>query len=179
MMDMIMVTRNWMKDRVELRRVFDPIRKLKSPIWLITYLEGTRFTLAKHLASQAFCDSRGKRKLDHVLYPRHKGFFTTLTQFRRTHVAFVYDFTLVYFNEDERRIQRAPTPVETHSYGDLSAHYKFHVHVRRFAVADIPEEEDAVTQWLEDRWVEKDRIVASMEHEWTSAGILGHVQSLT
>lgn len=179
LMDMIMVTRNWMRDQRELKRVFDPIRALKLPIWLVTYLEGTRYTPQKCLESQRFCESRGKETLQHVLYPRHKGFFTTLTQFRHTHVKFVYDFTLVYYNLDEKKIQRPPTPVETHSYGDLSRHYKFHIHVRRFAIDEIPEEEEAVTQWLEQRWKDKDEVLEAMSREWTSAGILGSTKLLT
>lgn len=179
LMDMIMVTRNWMRDQRELRRVFDPVRRLKSPIWLVTYLEGTRYTQQKCLESQRFCESRGKNTLQHVLYPRHKGFYTTVTQFRDTHVEHVYDFTLVYWSIANQRIQRAPTPVETHSYGDLSKHYKFHIHVRRFAIADIPEGEEDVTLWLEERWQEKDDVLEAMNREWTAAGILGDVAPLT
>lgn len=178
LVDMVMVTRNWMRDQAELKRVFGPLRELKLPIWLVTYCEGTRFTQKKCAESQQFCRARGKKQLDHVLYPRHKGFFTTLSQFRDSHVKHVYDMTLVYRHETGK-MQRAPTPVETHSYGDLSLHYKFHLHVRRFAIADIPQDEDSVTEWLETRWQEKDRVLESMAREWTSAGILGRVTTLT
>lgn len=179
LMDMIMVTRNWMRDRSELKRVFDPIKTQKLPIWLVTYCEGTRYTPEKSTASQEFCKSRGKQPLDLVLYPRHKGFYTTLTQFRDSHVRHVYDFTLVYHNKTANQIQLPPTPVETHSSGDLSRHYKFHIHVRRFAIADIPDDEEAVTKWLEDRWIDKDRLLTDMKREWTSAASLGTVKSLT
>lgn len=178
LVDMIMVTRNWMRDHAELQRVFGPIKQLKLPIWLITYCEGTRYTRQKCLESQKFCEARGKKTLDHVLYPRHKGFYTTLTQFRNSHVRHVYDMTLVY-RDEKGNMQRAPTPVETHSYGNLSLHYKFHLHVRRFAIEDIPEDEASVTEWLEERWNEKDRVLEGMKREWTAAGILGHVRTLT
>lgn len=179
LMDMIMVTRNWMRDQNELKRVFGPLRQLSLPLWLITYCEGTRFTPPKALESQKFCESRGKKPLKHVLYPRHKGFYTTLNQFRMSHVKYVYDFTLIYRSRKDGTLQRAPTPVETHSYGDLGRHYDFHVHVRRFPISEIPEDEESVTQWLETRWQEKDEILEAASVEWTSAAILGNVKTLT
>lgn len=167
-----------MKDQAELKRVFGPLRELKLPIWLVTYCEGTRFTQRKCRESQEFCKARDKKELSHVLYPRHKGFYTTLSQFRGSHVKHVYDMTLVY-RDHAGHMQKAPTPVETHSCGDLSLHYRFHLHVRRFAIVDIPEDEESVTEWLEKRWQEKDRVLESMAREWTSAGILGNVRTLT
>lgn len=177
LMNMIMVTRNWMRDQTELYRVFSPIRHLKLPIWLITYVEGTRFTPQKQLLSRQFCESRDKQPLQHVLYPRHKGFFTTVTQFRDSHIKCVYDFTLVY-RDARGRMQRAPTPVEIHGYGDISKHYTFHVHVRRFKIEDIPKDEESATAWLEARWYEKDEVLVAMNENWTDAEILGKVVEL-
>lgn len=37
------------------------------------------------------------------------------------------------------------------------------MHWRRFAVADIPEDEAKFDQWLEDRWAEKDGLLAYYE----------------
>lgn len=37
------------------------------------------------------------------------------------------------------------------------------MHWRRFAVADIPEDEAKFDKWLEDRWVEKDELLAYYE----------------
>lgn len=179
LVDMIMVSRNWMRDKVELSRVFSAVVDLKLPIWLITYVEGTRFTPQKCLESRKFCESRDKTELSHVLYPRHRGFYATLTQFRNTHVKYVYDLTLVYRNIQHGHLQHPPTPVETHSYGDISKHYDFHLHVRRFPIDEIPEEEDAVTSWLENRWIEKDQILSQMDSHWTQAQLLGNVRKLT
>lgn len=176
---MIMVTRNWMKDKAELFKVFSPIRQHKLPIWLIAYVEGTRFTPAKKAASQEFCASRGKKPLNFVLYPRYKGFYTTVTQFRNTHIKYVYDFTLVYRAKKGQKLQIAPTPFEVHGYNDISAHYDCHVHVRRYAIEDVPNSEAGVTKWLEDRWYEKDAILKGMNEHWTSARGLGKVKVLT
>jgi hypothetical protein len=63
--------------------------------------------------------------------------------------------TIVYSHNN--KFLEAPTIWESLSCGDLSgkAGYKFHVHVRRFALADLPEGDAESAKWLETRWIEK------------------------
>jgi 1-acyl-sn-glycerol-3-phosphate acyltransferase len=177
LMRMIMVTRNWMRDQAELYKVFQPIREYRLPIWLVTYVEGTRFVPFKHKESLKLCKSRGKEPLHHVLYPRQKGFYTMVKEFRHTHIRYVYDFTIVY-RDRKGRLQHAPTPVEVHGHANINKYYSFHVHVRRYAIADIPTSEEGTAKWLEARWYEKDEILVAMRKEWNKASILGEVKQL-
>ncbi|ORY81901.1 hypothetical protein BCR37DRAFT_398707 [Protomyces lactucae-debilis] len=165
--DMVLVSRNWITDQKELLNVFGPIRKLRLPMWLITYVEGTRFTPKKCKASQEFCESRNKPILKHVLYPRVRGFYATVEQFRTSHIKVVYDLTLVWSKDG--KLHAAPTPVEVHGISDLNKHYKFHVHVRRFNLQDLPQDEAAVAGWLEKRWVEKDQVLEAFAQDFEGA----------
>jgi len=36
------------------------------------------------------------------------------------------------------------------------AGYKFRIHARRFALADLPSDDEALKSWCEQRWSEKD-----------------------
>lgn len=49
----------------------------------------------------------------------------------------------------------APDIWETLSVPALHKSMRFHAHVERFPMESLPESDEALAQWLEDRWVEK------------------------
>lgn len=49
----------------------------------------------------------------------------------------------------------------------LDKEYDFHVHVRRYAIADLPQDDEALAAWLRDRYVDKDTFLSQMEKNWT------------
>ena len=44
LMDMVMLKRNWLRDRDSVKTAFASMRRDRHPIWLISYLEGHRAT---------------------------------------------------------------------------------------------------------------------------------------
>ena len=44
LMDMVMLKRNWLRDRDSVKAAFDSFRRDRKPVWLISYLEGHRAT---------------------------------------------------------------------------------------------------------------------------------------
>lgn len=46
-MGMPFMKRNWASDADRITKVFAGIKDLELPVWLISYLEGTRYTVAK------------------------------------------------------------------------------------------------------------------------------------
>lgn len=46
--------------------------------------------------------------------------------------------------------------------------WKFHVHTRRFAMEDLPCDDDELARWLEQRWVEKGEWLAQKRREWVA-----------
>ncbi|BFZ53704.1 hypothetical protein PYCC9005_000734 [Savitreella phatthalungensis] len=175
--DMIMVRRNWQTDRRQMDKMFDGIRKYKLSMWLITYVEGTRFTKRKAGQSQAWARATGRKELEHCLSPRHRGFAMTVKALRDSHINYVYDLTLAY-RDRKGRIQHAPTPIETHGYGRISDMFQFHVHVRRYALDTIPAGEDGAREWLEERWSEKDKLLDGLAREWLKLPGLGPIRML-
>jgi hypothetical protein len=155
---------------------------LTSRIGLIAYSEGTRFTKKKWEDTKTFCESRGKPVFPHVLYPRSKGFVTEVQNLRdgSSHIKHVYDLTLAYSKAggSGKGFMDAPTMWETFAMARVSPPWRFHVHVRRFEIKELPEDEEGLKTWLEERWAEKSRILQGMEGEWTEFEGLGEVESL-
>ena len=103
-----------------------------------------------------------------MLYPRTKGFITTVQHLRKAaHVKAVYDLTIAY--QLANKFRTAPTMWETLSSSGLSSGpegYRFHVHARRFPLAQLPDTDEGLAKWLEQRWVEKGEWLEAKREEW-------------
>ncbi|KAK4212986.1 hypothetical protein QBC37DRAFT_183097 [Rhypophila decipiens] len=174
-MGMPLVSRNWLKDKAELDRVFNGITKRRWPTWLISFSEATRFTQKKYLESTEWCSANNKPQPRHLLYPRVKGFVSTVQHLRKSpHVKAVYDLTIAYQRGKQWHV--GPSMWETLSCPRLSEPlslggkgYKFHVHTRRFELGDLPEDDEGLAKWLEQRWVEKGEWLEEKRKEWAAS----------
>ncbi|TVY21440.1 1-acyl-sn-glycerol-3-phosphate acyltransferase delta [Lachnellula arida] len=166
-MGMPMVSRNWLKDKSELDRVFAGVVVRKWPTWLISFTEGTRFTPKKYEEAKVWCKKNGRPIPKHLLYPRTKGFVTTVQHLRKAkHMKAVYDMTIAY--EHHHKFLQAPTIWESICCGDLSGKrgYKFHVDVKRIPLDELPEDDAGLSKWLETRWIEKGEFLEAKREEW-------------
>ena len=105
-----------------------------------------------------------------MLQPRTKGFVATVQALRDSHVKHVYDLTLSY-----RRMGAVfgmPPSLIRSFTGDLSHEFQFHVDVKRFAMEDLPlDDDEALADWLRQRFIQKDQFLSQMQEHWT-AGLL-------
>ncbi|PQE04023.1 1-acyl-sn-glycerol-3-phosphate acyltransferase protein [Rutstroemia sp. NJR-2017a BVV2] len=167
-MGMPMVSRNWLKDKKELDRVFAGVVVKKWPQWLISFSEATRFTPKKYEETKIWCKENNRPVPKHLLYPRTKGFVTTVQHLRKAeHVKAVYDMTIAYSRHN--KFHEAPTIWESLSCGDLSGSrgYKFHVDVKRFPLDELPETDAELAKWLEQRWLAKGEFLEAKREEWS------------
>jgi 1-acyl-sn-glycerol-3-phosphate acyltransferase len=146
-LDCVFVDRNWTTDAENITRVFARLRRDRVPLWLVSFVEGTRLSPAKLEASRTFARERGLRPPEHVQVPRTKGFAATVTGLR-DHVDAVYDITLGYE-------EGVPT-LWQYIMGDATVAY---LHVRRFPMDQLPTNEAALAKWLFDLFEEKDRLL--------------------
>jgi len=58
LMGQIFVKRNWTSDKKMIDKAFNGIKENKEPVWIITYLEGTRFTPKKLIQSHEFAKKK-------------------------------------------------------------------------------------------------------------------------
>jgi hypothetical protein len=148
LLDCIFLARDWLKDRKNIDTLFRKYRAEAIPLFLVSFLEGTRLTPKKLAASQAFAKERGQYVPKHTLVPRTKGFVFTMTGLRQ-HLDSVYDVTIGY------ETSRPPSLFNCFA-GDVK---RLDVHVRRYAAASLPTDEEALATWALERFREKDELL--------------------
>ena len=74
LLDCIFLARDWLKDRKNIDTLFKKYKEEQIPLFLVSFLEGTRLTPKKLAAAQAFAKERGHYVPKHTLVPRTKGF---------------------------------------------------------------------------------------------------------
>ncbi|KAF9168682.1 hypothetical protein DFQ26_002582 [Actinomortierella ambigua] len=166
-MGMLFINRNWQRDQIKINKMFGRILDIEAPVWVASFLEGSRLTATKLAASQQFMQSRGLPLLSNVLMPRTKGFIACVQKFRGTHVKYVYDFTIAYYHRT-KGFGVPPNLVRVHT-AQLNPEYKFHIHCNRYLLDDLPEDEDKLSEWVLQRYVEKDAFLESMKETWTDS----------
>ncbi len=146
-LDCVFVRRDWASDADHIRRTFRDLVDGHVPMWLVSFVEGTRLTPRKLEASQDFARSQGLTPPRHVLLPRSRGFAATVAGLRE-HAAAVYDLTIGYADA-------VPTLWQFVSGGVQD----IHVHARRYPVAGLPTGEDELRAWLVERFRDKDELL--------------------
>jgi len=147
MLDSVFVDRNWTADEERIRHTFARIVENRVPIYLVSFAEGTRLTMAKLETARTFARDRGLTVPRHTLVPRTKGVIASI-QGLRDHIDAVYDVTIGY--------EGAVPTLWQYIKGLVR---RIHVHVRRFPIAELPEAEDDLRRWVLDRWQEKDDLL--------------------
>lgn len=139
--------RDWSADREKIDATFDTLVRERIPMWLVSFVEGTRATESKIRASAEWAVERGLESTRHVLLPRTKGFVASVEGLG-DHLNAVYDFTIGY-------VDGVPS-----LWQFISGRVKqIHVHIRRFPADELPKIEAELKQWLMDRFYEKDALL--------------------
>jgi 1-acyl-sn-glycerol-3-phosphate acyltransferase len=153
LLDCVFVKRDWAQDKRHIHRLFDKYRKNRIPLCLVTFLEGTRKTEDKHAAARAYAEERGLHVPQHTLVPRVKGFLATMEGLS-DHLDAVYDVTIAYPG-------RIPSLVNCYE----ARCPRIDIHVRRYAIASLPKDEAALTEWALARFREKDELLAAWHRD--------------
>ncbi|XP_073142690.1 1-acyl-sn-glycerol-3-phosphate acyltransferase 2-like [Henckelia pumila] len=145
----IFLERSWAKDESTLKSGFEGLNDFPMPFWLALFVEGTRFTEAKLLATQDYAMSAGLPVPRNVLIPRTKGFVAAVTHLR-AFVPVIYNITVAIPQSEPRptllRIFRGSSSV-------------VHVHIERHLMQELPETSSGISQWCKDTWVAKDALL--------------------
>jgi len=152
-LDCLFVKRDWLKDKSSIKNTFSAIRTHSVPIWLVSFLEGTRITASKLKSSQAFAKKQGLWQPSHVLIPRTKGFVASIEGLR-DHVHAIYDLTIGY-----------PDGIPSLMQSIMGLVPALHIHVRRTDIKDLPEDADSLSEWVLETFRSKDNLMAHF-HEF-------------
>lgn len=116
---------------------------------LLLNAEGTRFTEKKHEACVQFARERGITELKHHLIPRTKGFTASLKPLKaKCHS--VLDIQLAFKRNDKNE----PT-VGNLLHGRGVTGYMY---VQRIDMNDVPADEAAAAEWMQELFRRKDRL---------------------
>ncbi len=143
----IFVKRNWNADRRRLHKTFSKITDGDLPFWFINFVEGTRMTPEKLTNAGEYAKKCSMRVPRHVLIPRTKGFTTTIEALK-DQIGAVYDMNIGYEHSLPSLWQVMKGLVS-----------RIHIHVRRFPIEELPLDENELSDWLKDRFVEKDLLL--------------------
>jgi lysocardiolipin and lysophospholipid acyltransferase/lysophosphatidic acid acyltransferase/lysophosphatidylinositol acyltransferase len=146
-LDCLFIDRDWASDHEQIRMTFHRLVSGSVPVHLVSFVEGTRLTLAKLEAAQGYAREGGLTVPRHTLVPRSKGFSASVEGLR-SHIAAVYDLTIAYEEGVPSLWQYIKGLVK-----------RIHVHVRRFPIEELPTSADDLRLWLLARWEEKNDLL--------------------
>ena len=153
-LDCVFVKRNWTRDRASIDALFSKFRAKNIPIFLVSFLEGTRLRPRKLAAAQRFAEERDLHRPTHTLIPRTKGFIASMRGLEG-HIDAVYDITIAY-------PKRTPSLIDC-----FRCHVpRIEVFIRRYPAAELSAlDDEALSQWVFDRYREKDERLAAFQEQ--------------
>lgn len=161
MMGCIMVRRDWAKDRDNIRKTFQSYLDLTIPVWIISYVEGTRYTPSKSAQSREYAAANGLQPLKHLLLPRTKGFASAVECFRNSaRIQSVYNVVLVYYHP--KRGFGATPKFTDFLFGRLNE-FTYQLHVSKYKIDDIPNDYKDLSKWLNNLYVQNDQLLQKLE----------------
>ena len=156
-LDCLFVKRNWLSDKAKIDSTFRKFKTHKIPVWIVSFLEGTRITPEKLKRSQAFMKRRGLPHTENVMAPRTKGFIATVNSLREELDA-AYTITLMY-----------PEGVPN-LWQLLKGECRYvRMHVRRTEIEKLPVEEEALEKWVINEYVTKDKIIDEFRKTYSTS----------
>jgi len=140
----VFVKRDWNRDANRISKAFHGLISSKMPFYMVLFPEGTRIKPSKLAESVKFTNKAGLLPMNHVLFPRTKGFVATIKGLRQD-ISAVYDVTIRYNGDTPTLWQwftSDPGLVE--------------VFVKKYPKNFLPDEPKALSEWLIQVYREKD-----------------------
>lgn len=154
----IFLERSFEKDyKTIVDSVDEKLRNTPDPIIMCLFPEGTRFTPKKHEKSIEYARQHNLTPLKHLLIPRTRGFLTVL-EAARGKECIIYDYTI----HVKKNLGTANV------LGILNRKpYEVSIYQRRIPISSVPENEEKAAAWLQQLFVEKDKIIDDFETSGT------------
>ncbi|KAJ2637094.1 hypothetical protein GGF40_002599 [Coemansia sp. RSA 1286] len=153
-LDFIFLKRKWADDRQTFDNHMQRIVEHDDPAWLLIFPEGTVVCKKRTAISDAYAEKTGLRRPEHTLLPRTNGSRVCLNRLRER-VPYLYDLTIGY-----EGLRKGDIPEDEYGlvsmYGKRVYPREVHIHVKRYAVDDIPQDEEGFNDWMHQVFVEKD-----------------------
>jgi len=143
----IFLNRDFEKDRSYIADVIQFMSGMDYPPQILLFPEGTDKTPDTTKRSDEWAKKNNLKQLNYTLHPRSTGFIFILNLMKKYKlIDSVYDLTIGYMDhipQNEISIIKG-FPKE------------FHVHLKRYPIHELPENDKDLEKWLSDIWYEKD-----------------------
>ena len=149
----IFISRRWEVDEKEFRKKLFYYNGLDLPVQLLLFPEGGDLTRRSKAKSDAYADTNGLKRYDYCLHPRARGFVYVMEALRSGRLDAVYDITVGYPDA----LAKTEGDLTKGKYIPREIHYN----IRHYQAEDLPTDEQGLTQWLEERWREKEESLKS------------------
>ncbi|CAG8528425.1 28129_t:CDS:2 [Dentiscutata erythropus] len=155
--DFIFLKRNWASDKDNLTKKLNEVADSDDPMWLLIFPEGTLVSKETRGWSQSYAAKIGVDDNVHCLLPHATGLHFCSQTLRKS-VHYIYDLTIGF-----EGVSRGTYPEEMYNLKGIYFQGIFptgvHMHIRRYAISEIPDDKDKFTEWLRQRWIEKDKLM--------------------
>ncbi|MEE2755208.1 MAG: lysophospholipid acyltransferase family protein [Myxococcota bacterium] len=147
MIDCIFLKRNWARDKQDVLDLFSKFKRNDIPVFLVSFLEGTRATPEKLKKSQEYARKSNLPIPQATLVPRTKGFVATM-QGLGDHLDAVYDLSMGY-----------PDGVPSFVDCFLRKVRRVDIHVTRYPINAFEMSDEKLSDWVFARYREKDQLM--------------------
>lgn len=147
------LSRKWESDERELRWKLTYLKATNSPYQILMFPEGTDFNPKSKGRSDTFAETNNLEKYDYVLQPKSTGFMYSMKTLREYKIDAVYDITVGYPD--------VLAKTEVDMFMNRKVPREIHYHIRKFDASSIPEDDEGITEWLRERWNEKEQRLKS------------------
>nr|CAD7598569.1 unnamed protein product [Timema genevievae] len=142
------IHRRWERDKALLSRTLDYFRDIGHNYQILIFPEGTDLNIGSQEKSHNFASTHNLERYYRVLHPKTTGFVFLAQRMKENgQLDAIYDITVGYprtLPQSEVDLARGIFPEEVH------------FNIRRFPGNSIPSEEEAMKQWLETIWKQKE-----------------------
>ena len=162
MCDFVFMDRTWEADKERLFKRFETLRKHpdETPFMIGLFCEGTRVSEEKLEASRKWCAETGRPVLEHIMWPRTKGFASSVIALEGK-LESVYSMCVGC--PDKKRLP---------SFSNILFAKQPYVQmaIKRTPYADMPKEHEAIRRWADQTYVTMDSDLKHMFKEGTFPG---------
>lgn len=151
--EFIFLSRNWDKDSQKMGQSLDKIMSYETPISLLLFCEGTRFTQSKYEQSLQFAKQRGLPLLKYHLLPRVKGFSFCIQHIKQKYPETVLiDIQLKFANNMTYEPTFTSIIKGKQCIGDI--------YLRKIPLSEVPTHSDEhISKFLYDLYQKKDQLM--------------------
>ena len=146
---LIFIARRWEDDEKEFKKKLFYYNAIDLPLQLLLFPEGGDLTPRSKAKSDIYADANGLQHYEYCLHPRVRGFLYVMEALRSGRLDAVYDITVAYPD--------ALAKTEAQFAEGKCIPREIHYKIQCYRAEDLPTDEKGLTQWLSDRWKEKEK----------------------